>query len=66
MARTHSLVIISVRPWLEMQGLSLGVDGSGLVRCMGKLQDKGKLVSFMYTSVGTWSMAFMLRQHVFS
>ena len=26
----HALVIISVRPWLEMQGLSLGVGGSGL------------------------------------
>ena len=24
-------IINSVRPWLEMQGLSLGVEGSGLV-----------------------------------
>ena len=40
MARTHALVIISVSPWLEMQGLSLGV----MIRVskMGKLQDKGK------------------------
>ena len=37
MARTHTLVIISVRPWLEMQGLWLRVSK------MGKLQDKGKL-----------------------
>ena len=29
MAKTHALVIISVRPWLETQGLSLGVEGSG-------------------------------------
>ena len=43
MARTHALVIISVRPWLETQDLSLGVESSGLVGCMGKLQDKGKL-----------------------
>ena len=35
----HALVIISVRPWLEMQGLSLGLRVSKL----GKLQDKGKL-----------------------
>ena len=43
MVRTHSLVIISVRPWLEMQGLSLGVGGAST---MGKLQDKGKLPKF--------------------
>ena len=38
MVKTHALVIISVTPWLEMQGLSLGVR----VSKMGKLQDKGK------------------------
>ena len=32
MARTHALVIISVRPWLQMQALLLGVEGSGLVQ----------------------------------
>ena len=31
MLRTHALVIVSVRPWLEMQGLSLRVGGSGLL-----------------------------------
>ena len=30
MVRTYGL--ISVRPWLEMQGLPLGVEGSALVR----------------------------------
>ena len=46
MARMHALVIISVRPWLEMQGLSLGVEGSGLarwVRARARLQDRCKL-----------------------
>ena len=42
MVRTHALVIISVRPWLEMQGLPLGVEGLRV----SKLQDKGKLGKF--------------------
>ena len=67
MARTHVLVIINVRPCLEMQGLLLGVEGSGFVRW----------VSFMYTVVmcmvvlavplfvvGVWPMAYRLRQYV--
>ena len=32
MARTHTIVVISVRPWLEAQGLSLGVESPGLVK----------------------------------
>ena len=46
MVRTHTLVIISVRPWLEMQGLSLGVEGSGLVRWVG-CRIRVSWVSFM-------------------
>ena len=42
MARMLALVIISVRPWLVVQGVSLGVGGSG-ASMMGKLQDKSKL-----------------------
>ena len=46
-----------------MQGLSLGVEGSGLrVSKMGKLQDKGNVAPPIL--VGAWSMAFLLRQHV--
>ena len=43
MARTHALVIISVRPWLEMQGLHITGGGGLRVSKMGKLQDKGKV-----------------------
>ena len=74
MARMHALVIISVRPWLEMQGLSLGVEGSGLarwVRARARLQDRCKLGRFYVMVmvappivVGAQSMAFLLRQHV--
>ena len=45
MLRTHALVIISVRPWLEMQGLSLGVGGLKVSK-MVKFQDTGKLGKF--------------------
>ena len=80
MVRTHALVIISVRPWLKMQGLSLGVGGSGFrVSKVGKLQDKGKLGKFhvhVYSGnvhasdcgsahcSGCVSMAFLLIQQV--
>ena len=71
MVRTHTLVVISVRPWLEVQGLSLG---PGLVKWVSCRIG----VSFMHTVVmcmlvivappiaiiGAWSMAFLLRQHV--
>ena len=76
MVRMHALVITSVRPWLEMQGLSLGVGGSGLVRWVS-CRIRVSWVRVMYTVamcmlvivappivVGALSMAFLLRQHV--
>ena len=78
MVRMHALVIMSVRSWLEMQGLSLGVEGSGLVRWVS-FRIRVSWVGFMYMYtvvmcmlvivappivVGAWSVAFMLRQHV--
>ena len=50
MARTNAHVIIGVRPWLEMQGLSLGVEGSGLVRWV-RCRIRVIWVSFMYAVV---------------
>ena len=46
MARTHALVIVSVRPWMEMEGLSCTGGGGLRVSKMDKLQDKGKLGKF--------------------
>ena len=66
----NPLISISVRPWLEIQGLLVGVSK------IRKFQDKVKL-GFMYTLVmwymvivappivvSEWSTTSLLRQHV--
>ena len=48
MTRTHALVIISIRPWLERCRACHGPGGGLRVSKMhmGKLHDKGKLGKF--------------------
>ena len=72
MVKTHTLVIVSVTSWLEMLGLSVGFDGSWLIRWV-KLQDIGLSLRFIIYSVlmcmlaivappffGVMSMRFLL------
>ena len=60
---TH-IATLSVSPWLEMQGLSLGAEGLGLVRGIGVSWAVWAVNPLIV--VGVWSVVFLLRQHVYS